>query len=187
MTLASQIIRARCLALGRALVQQQGAFAALQSLQQTQPACNPWRCASTAAQPGRVRQRQASSSTSWAIPSAGPETCYEVSLVIKGFELRFVKQASTVIRDLLLLCFAPKSIYQLPEDLRSGAGQLRSVADTPVALALPLGDRPLRTRRTLVTLACSSLSEARTPITARAPRNTRAKWRAARRRAPQAP
>lgn len=80
---------------------------------------------------------------------------YQVSLLIKGFELRFVKQASTVIRDLMLLCFTPKSIYSLPDSLRdpwTGAPKLGSVRGGPVALALPLGDRPLRTRRTVFTV-----------------------------------
>ena len=77
---------------------------------------------------------------------------YEVSLLIKSFELRFIKQASTVIRDLMLLCFAPKSIYALPPNMRGGQHLLGSVRDTPVALAVPLGDRALKTRRTIFTV-----------------------------------
>ncbi|KAI8471811.1 MAG: hypothetical protein J3K34DRAFT_367659, partial [Monoraphidium minutum] len=47
----------------------------------------------------------------------------------------------------MLLCFSPKSVYELPPP------RLGSVSGaTPVALALPLGDRALPTRRTIFTV-----------------------------------
>jgi ribosomal protein S10 len=84
------------------------------------------------------------------MPSLAASEAYEVSLVIKSFELRFVKQASTVVRDLMLLCFAPKSLYNLPNDVSQQLGSVRG--GTPVALAMPMGDRALPTRRTIFTV-----------------------------------
>ncbi|GBF87880.1 hypothetical protein Rsub_00592 [Raphidocelis subcapitata] len=112
-----------------------------------------------AAQPEQWQQRQQGEATSsssssrpgsrpWSRDFTAPPAVYEVTLTVKGFELRFVKQASTVIRDLMLLCFAPKSASVLPKS-HQNLGSLRA---NDVALALPLGDAPMRTRRTVFTV-----------------------------------
>lgn len=136
-------IAGRCFGLGPVL-SPVVAQAALQGLGLPQELSSNARAATTVAHTqGRSRPSQL----------CPPSPAYEVSLVIKGFELRFVKQASTVIRDLMLVCFAPKSMYVLPKGLGWGEHQLASVqGDQPVALAVPMGDRPLHTRRTLYTV-----------------------------------
>ncbi|KIY98120.1 hypothetical protein MNEG_9844, partial [Monoraphidium neglectum] len=157
-----QIIAGRHLPLGRLLQSSQAALGALHGQNYPQESCCSARPASTASS----SSSSSSSSHAPAVDStgpysgragptlqhAGPPVIYDVSVLIKSFELRFVKQASTVIRDLMLLCFTPKSIGALPEDLRKAWDQLGSVRDTDVALAVPLGDRALRTRRTIFTV-----------------------------------
>jgi ribosomal protein S10 len=153
-----QIIGGRALsALGRPLVQQSGALMALAGPLPFHASSSSGRCASSAAKASAAAAAVDSSSSSttsrWDPCSAVlPRAQYEVSLIIKGFELRFVKQASTVIRDLLLLCFAPKSMNELPVDLSRGRNQLAALRDSPVALAVPLGDHALPTRRTIFTV-----------------------------------
>jgi ribosomal protein S10 len=158
-----QIMASRALAaLARPLAAQGGALGALEAAVAAATGSAGSRAASSAAAAAAAAESSSSStpgppSTSGRArlgpPSAAPYAAeYELTLVVKGFELRYVKQASTVIRDLLLLCFAPKSAAVLPEGLACGRDQLASLRRTPVALALPLGDRALRTRRTLFTV-----------------------------------
>lgn len=142
-------IAGRWLPLGRLLGQQQGAVYALPSLVIPHAVGGAARTAATASDEGLGRSSSGASPSLRHLPAP---SAYDISLVIKGFELRFVKQASTVIRDLMLLCFAPKHISTLPSDLQRGGYRLGSVRGTDVALAVPLGDRALPTRRTVFTV-----------------------------------
>jgi ribosomal protein S10 len=70
---------------------------------------------------------------------------YKVDILIKGFELRFIREASTAIRDLLLVNFAPKG--------RGAVGQGTPPAGMPhVNLELPFGDTKLKTLKTIYTV-----------------------------------
>jgi ribosomal protein S10 len=70
---------------------------------------------------------------------------YKVDIVVKGFEPRFVREASTAIRDLLLVNFAPKG--------RSAVGQGPPPASMPhVNLELPFGEIKLKTLKTIYTV-----------------------------------
>lgn len=50
--------------------------------------------------------------------SLPPPAYYGVQVMIKAHDLKFVKLASTVIRDLALVNFAPKSRDVVPSDMR---------------------------------------------------------------------
>lgn len=50
--------------------------------------------------------------------SLPPPSYYGVQVIVRAHDLKFVKLASTVIRDLALVNFAPKSREALPEDMR---------------------------------------------------------------------
>lgn len=70
---------------------------------------------------------------------------YQVEVSIKSFEKRYLEQASTTIRDLMFINFAPKSASVLPS----------SQPDLPVNLFMPIKERTVpqnwkRTRFTVV-------------------------------------
>ncbi|KAF8062739.1 SPP1 [Scenedesmus sp. PABB004] len=84
----------------------------------------------------------AAGAAAWA-PAHGlpPPDIYSVRVTVKAHDLKFVKLASTAIRDLLLVNFAPKSRAAVPAEWRK---------DSPlphVQLALPVGDAALPIRR----------------------------------------
>lgn len=76
-----------------------------------------------------------------------PPSPYGLRITIKAHDLLLVKLASTAIRDLAMINLAPKSRDVLPQSMRTqGAG-------VPwVNLTMPIGDRPVPTRRTHFTV-----------------------------------
>lgn len=63
-------------------------------------------------QPSPARQPEAALNSS--ARQMPPPTAYAVKIIIKAHELKFVKLAATVIQDLVLVNFAPKSRGVLP-------------------------------------------------------------------------
>ncbi|KAF6259226.1 hypothetical protein COO60DRAFT_1030833 [Scenedesmus sp. NREL 46B-D3] len=72
-----------------------------------------------------------------------PASHYGVRVTIKAHDLKFLKLASTVIRDLMLVHFAPKSHDVVPPEWRKGGTGVPYVQ-----LALPIGDAAVPTKRT---------------------------------------
>lgn len=67
---------------------------------------------------------------------------HEIRVTIKAFELRYLQEASTTIRDLLLIHCAPKAL----------PAHGKHSADVAAALRLPRGDATPPPRRTLYTV-----------------------------------
>jgi hypothetical protein len=65
--------------------------------------------------------------------SLPPATHYGVKVTIKAHDLKFLKLASTVIRDLMLVHFAPKSNEVLPPGWKKGDTGVRYVNLASVA------------------------------------------------------
>lgn len=87
-----------------------------------------------------LRQQPATSGDWGRLPSPAR---YDVKIVLKSFELRYIQQASIVIRDLMLLHFTPKDQSVLPNQRQPSY---------PVRLTMPIGDAPKTTARTLYTV-----------------------------------
>uniref|UniRef100_A0A383VHB8 Small ribosomal subunit protein uS10 domain-containing protein n=1 Tax=Tetradesmus obliquus TaxID=3088 RepID=A0A383VHB8_TETOB len=74
--------------------------------------------------------------------SLPPASHYAVKVTVKAHDLKFLKLASTVIRDLLLVHFAPKSSEVLPPGWKKG-----DTGVPYVKLAMPIGDAAVPTKR----------------------------------------
>eukprot|EP00882_Tetradesmus_deserticola_P012237 GHRQ01012965.1.p1 GENE.GHRQ01012965.1~~GHRQ01012965.1.p1 ORF type:complete len:197 (+),score=43.67 GHRQ01012965.1:171-761(+) len=74
--------------------------------------------------------------------SLPPASHYGVKITVKAHDLKFLRLASTVIRDLMLVHFAPKSHDVLPPEWRKGGTGVPYVQ-----LALPIGDTAVPTKR----------------------------------------
>jgi ribosomal protein S10 len=79
--------------------------------------------------------------------AASPVDTFQLQIILKAFELRYIKEASTVIRDLVLLNVSPKS-----GDLFSGH---RTRSSKAANLFFPISDAKIPTQITRFTLLSS--------------------------------